>query len=460
MAADARQRTAQRARPAAAPLATLGAVALRERMAQGSLTAVALVEDCIARIAAREETVQAWAWFDAEHALEQARRLDAYRGTGRALGPLHGLPVALKDIVDTVRIPTENGCALDRGRVPMRDAYVVERLKQAGAIIMGKTVTTELAFLHPGKTRNPHDPGHTPGGSSSGSAAAVADAMVPLAIGTQTGGSVIRPASYCGITGFKPTFGAIPRRGILMQSPTLDTVGVFSSDPLGAALLADVLFGHDDEDAATTLAPAPRLLDIAREAPPLRPVFAFVRPPGWETASPELHAAFEELVEALGEQVFEVPLPRVFDEAADQRKRINFAEMARYYYRYGRDGADVLAPETRAAIEEGNAIPARDYLAALDWRPVLTSALDEIFERCDAILCPAATGPAPQGLESTGDAIFNGLWTLCGTPAVTLPLLTASNGLPMGVQLVGARNNDARLLRTANWLDRFADGQD
>ncbi len=437
---------------AAEALLPLGAVELRDRLARGALTAVDLVEACIARIEAREDEVRAWAWFDPDFAREQARGLDTYRKSGRAIGPLHGLPVALKDIIDTKRIPTENGCGLDAGRVPATDAFVVERLRQSGAIIMGKTVTTELAFMHPGATRNPHDPAHTPGGSSSGSAAAVADGMVPLAIGTQTGGSVIRPASYCGITGFKPTFGAIPRRGILTQSPSLDTVGVFASDPLGAALLADVLFGHDAADKATALAPPPRLLDTARAAPPLKPVFAFVRPPGWEDADPEVHAAFAELVEALGDQVFEVELPSAFAEAADQRRRINFAEMSRHYYRYWRDGADSLGPQTRAAIEEGNAIPARDYLAALDWGPVLTAGLGEIFERCNAILCPAATGPAPEGLEFTGDAVFNGLWTLCGTPAVTLPLLTAGNGLPMGVQLVGQRGDDARLLRTANWL--------
>lgn len=441
-------------------LVHLGAVELRNRIAAGALRAADLVEACISRIESREDDVQAWAWFEADHAREQAKAIDAHRSSGRAIGPLHGLPVALKDIIDTRRIPTENGTALDAGRVPMRDAFVVERLRQAGAIVMGKTVTTELAFLHPGRTRNPHDTAHTPGGSSSGSAAAVADGMVPLAVGTQTGGSVIRPASYCGVTGFKPSFGAIPRRGILAQSPSLDTVGVFASDPLGAALLAEVLYGHDAADSATTLSPFPRLLETAQSAPPLTPVFAFVRPPGWETAHPDLHAAFEELVEALGEQVFEVELPRAFGEAAEQRRRINLAEMSRHYYRYWRDGADSLGPETRAALEEGNAILARDYLAALDWAPVLTAGLGEIFDRCDAILCPAATGPAPEGLGFTGDAIFNGLWTLCGTPAVTVPLLTAGNGLPMGVQLVGRRGDDARLLRTANWLMALAEAQD
>jgi Asp-tRNA(Asn)/Glu-tRNA(Gln) amidotransferase A subunit family amidase len=323
---------------------------------------------------------------------------------------------------------------------------------------MGKTVTTELAFLHPGKTRNPHNPAHTPGGSSSGSAAAVGAGMVPLALGTQTGGSVIRPAAFCGVTGFKPTFGAIPRRGVLMQSPSLDTLGVFAADPKSAALLAEALFGHDEADPATQAAPHPRLYETAAQKPPVTPTLAFVRPPGWEEADQETKDAFAELVAALGDQVFEVELPGAFSAAAAERQRINFAEMARHYHRYGRDGAELLGPETLAALREGNAIPARDYLAALDWKPVLNAGLAEILERCDAILCPAAPGPAPEGLGSTGSAIFNGLWTLCGTPAVTIPILTAGNGLPMGVQLVGRLHDDARLLRTAQWLHDWASG--
>ncbi len=441
---------------AAGALAHLPITGLRDRLASGALSALEVTEACIARIEAREPEIGAWAWFDADHARQQARALDAHRVTGRPIGPLHGLPVGLKDIIDVTRMPTGNGCALDAGNVPLRDSFVAERLRAAGAVILGKTVTTELAFLHPGKTRNPHNPAHTPGGSSSGSAAAVADGMVPLAVGTQTGGSVIRPAAFCGVTGFKPSFGAIPRRGVLMQSPSLDTIGVFAADPMGAAMLAEVLFGHDEGDPATAPRPHPRLSETAASEPPLKPVFAFVKLPGWDDADADTKDAFAELAEALGEQVFEVELPSVFDQAARERQVVNFAEMARYYYRYWRDGRDQLGPETRAALEEGNATLARDYLAALDWKRVLGSGLDEIFERCDAILCPAAPGPAPEGLGSTGNAIFNGLWTFCGTPAVTLPLLTASNGLPMGVQLVGPRGNDARLLRTARWLNDWA----
>lgn len=431
---------------------------LRERLASGALDAITLVEAYIARIEAREPDVGAWAWFDPEFVRAQARTMDAHRRAGRPLGRLHGLPVGLKDIIDTARIPTANGCARDAGRVPFRDAFVVERLKKEGAIIMGKTVTTELAFMHPGKTANPHDLAHTPGGSSQGSAAAVADGMVPLAIGTQTGGSIIRPASYCGVTGYKPTFGAIPRRGILTQSPTLDTVGVFASDPAGAALLAEVLFGHDADDAATHPEPAPALFAAATSKPPLTPVLGFVRPPGWDSADPQLRDAFNELVEALGDQAFEMPLPALFDTASEQRKLINFAEMSYHYYPYWRDAADQLGKVTRDAIEQGNATLARDYLSARDMPKLLNAALDEMLARCDAILCPAATGPAPKGLETTGDPIFNSLWTLCGTPCISLPLLTSQERLPMGVQLIGARGNDARLMRTAQWLFDWVDG--
>ncbi len=432
-------------------LLALGAVGLRDRLASGALRAVDLVEACLAQIAAHEPAVQAWAWLDGNHAIEQARALDARRQAGRPIGPLHGLPVALKDIIDTKGIPTANGMAVDAGRVPADDAWIVARLRAAGAIILGKTVTTEGAFLHPGKTRNPHNPDHTPGGSSQGSAAAVAAGMVPLAIGTQTGGSVIRPAAFCGVVGFKPSFGMIPRTGILPQSPFLDTVGVFARTVEDAALLAEVLAGHDAGDPATEPAPMPRLLDVALARAPVTPMFAFVRPPGWDAADSQMQGAVEELAALLGDQCFEAPLPGM-DEVAAIRQRINFAEMAKCYYGLERRGRDQMSDVLRAAMDEGKAVLARDYLAALDWRALMTAALSPLFDRCDAILCPSAPGPAPEGLGSTGSAIFNGLWTLAGVPAVTLPLFWADNGLPMGLQLVGRHGDDARLLRTARWL--------
>lgn len=434
-------------------LLELSAIELRDRLARGALRAVDLTEACLARIEEREPEVGAWAWHDRDFALKQAAMLDAQRGTGRPVGPLHGLPIGIKDTIDTVRIPTENGTVIDAGRVPTEDAWIVGALKRAGAIIMGKTVTTELALFAPGKTRNPHNPAHSPGGSSSGSAAAVAAGMVPLAIGTQTAGSVIRPAAFCGVTGFKPSFGAIPRTGILRQAPSLDTVGVFARTTEEAALIADVLFGHDPADPATAPAPPPRLLDTALSEPPVTPAIAFVPPTGWEEfASDEMRAAFAELRDALGDACDEVALPEAFAQQNRLREQVQLAELAKTLYTYESRGRDQLSDQMRNAFDAGKAILARDYLAALDWRGIYNSALDAIFDRFDVIMTAAAPGPAPLIEEGTGNPMFNGLWTFCGTPAVSLPLLASSGGLPIGVQLVGRRGDDGRLLRTARWL--------
>lgn len=450
---------ADRRRVAPDALLGLGATELRDRLARGALGAGELAGACLKMTAAREPDIGAWAWLDSDYVLKQAEARDAERKTGRPIGPLHGVPVAVKDIIDTAGVPTENGVTVDRGRVPSDDAAVVERLKQAGAIVMGKTVTTELAFMHPSKTRNPHNPAHTPGGSSAGSAAAVAAGMVPLAIGSQTNGSVIRPASFCGVTGFKPTFGTISRAGMLPQAPTLDTVGVFGQGVSDVALLADVLFGVDFRDPATDLRPAPRLFRTAMEKPPVTPMFAFYRPPGWDRAEETMKEALGETVDLLGEQCFEIALPNIFDEAGERQRTIQLAEMAKCYYRYETRGGASLSDAVRAGIEEGKAIRARDYIAALDWRSLLNAALEEVFDRCDAIITPAAVGAAPASLDTTGDPVFNGLWTLCGVPVVTLPVFADDNGMPMGLQLVGRRDGDARLLRTARWLVERLAGQ-
>lgn len=431
----------------------LDAVTLRDRLQTGLLRCEDVAAAFTAQVAAREEAVQAFACYDQGHVMTQAMRLDDMRKAGLPTGALFGVPVALKDIIDTKGIPTENGTSIDAGRVPAADAAVVRRLKAAGAVIMGKTVTTELAFLAPGKTRNPVDPAHTPGGSSQGSAAAVAAGMVPLAIGTQTGGSVIRPAAYCGTVGFKPSFGAIPRTGILAQSPTLDTVGVFANSVEGVAMLADVLCGDDAGDPATAPSAPPALLATALAKVPVRPALAILTAmPGGTAPCKDMQEAMEELSGLLGEESFPLILPPMFDEAAEIRERINFAEMAKCYYAYERRGRDQLSEATLAAIDAGKSILARDYIAALDWPKLMNVALDEIFDRCDAIICPATPTAAPRDLTTTGSAIYNGLWTLCGVPVVTLPLFEDQHGMPMGVQLIGKRGNDGRLLRTARWL--------
>ena len=434
--------------------ADLTALESRERLTSGSLRATELVNACLGRIGAREPAVQAWACIDEELALTQARMLDDYRQTGRPLGPLHGLPVGIKDIIDTRDLPTENGNALDAGRRPTEDAWLVARLRAAGAVIPGKTVTAECAYLAPGKTRNPHNPERTPGGSSSGSAAAVASGMVPLAVGTQTGGSVIRPASFCGVVGFKPTFGLIPRRGVLRASRRLDTVGTFARTVEDAALLADALAGHDAADPDSVPMAPPRLLETALTEPPVTPQLAFIKTPAWSGIEPDCAAGFAELVDALGDQCDEFELPGVFAEGASAHRRIMLAEMAHNLRHYYDRGSEQLAAETRGAIEEGRTVSADAYLSALDWRETLYAGLQEIFERFDAIVTPAAPGEAPVGLGSTGSAAFNVLWSFLGVPAVTLPLLTGANEMPIGVQLIGPRNNDGRLLRTARWLVR------
>ena len=386
--------------------------------------------------------------------MRQAEAADDHRKQGKATGPLHGVPVGIKDIFDTGDMPTEFGSKLWAGRTPRRDAAAVARLRAAGAVILGKTVTTEYAYFNPGKTRNPHNPDHTPGGSSSGSAAAVAALMVPGAIGSQTNGSVIRPAAFCGVVGFKPTHGLIPRSGALLLSRALDHVGVFARSVDDAALLAQMLAGFDEEDPDTRPLARPPFVDVAASEPPLPPRFAFVRSPAWKHAEKVTTEAFAELVEALGEQVSEVEIGQSFDRAIDMHRTVMEVEMAHNLHRDFEQGGDSLSKVLRALIERGRKVLAVDYTRALAGSATLNAALDGVFDEYDAILTPAAPGPAPRGLDSTGNPAFCSLWTYLGTPAVTLPLLQSESGLPIGVQLVGRRGNDARLLRTANWLVR------
>ncbi|HSM19832.1 MAG TPA: amidase [Hyphomicrobiales bacterium] len=435
-----------------ADLADLTAAELAPKLASGEVRARELTEACLKRISERESEVEAWTYLDPEYARAQAKSLDEHREAGRPIGPLHGLPVGLKDIIDTADMPTENGTVLHRGRQPREDATVTALLRQAGALILGKAVATECAVMHPGKTKNPHDPGRTPGGSSSGSAAAVAAGMVPLSLGTQTNGSMIRPASFCGVFGMKPTYGLIPRTGVLAQSRFLDTLGVYGRSVADLALIGEVLMRPDPRDPDTRPRPAPPLGALAAEKPPVKPMLAFVKTPVWDKADDDAREAFGELASALGSQCDEVELPEVFTGAWEWHRKVMFADIAKSFAGLYDRGRDQLSEILRGIIEEGREVLAVDYAAAKDWRPVLNAGLNEIFERYDAILTPATTGEAPVGLEATGDPTFCTLWTFCGTPAVSLPLLVGANGMPIGVQLVGPVGDDARLLRTAAWL--------
>jgi Asp-tRNA(Asn)/Glu-tRNA(Gln) amidotransferase A subunit family amidase len=420
------------------------------------MSAEDLVRGCLARIAADEDRVRAWAFLDEQRALEQARNVDRVRREGHALGPLHGLPVGVKDIIDTADMPTEDGTVLHAGRRPDHDAAVVERLRSAGAVILGKTVTTELATYSPGKTRNPHNPEHTPGGSSSGSAAAVAAHMVPVAIGTQTNGSVIRPAAYCGVYGYKPTFGLVSRHGILEQSRPLDQVGFFARTVEDLALIAEPLIGYDERDPDTRPIARPALREVALQEPPLPPVFAFTKTPNWDETEEQTRLAFDEVAQALGAQSRPFSVPSIFNDAWQWHRTIMEADLARNFHALYERGRDRLSESLRGQIERGRRVSAVEYNNAVARIGATSAAFEEIFDRCDVILTAATAGPAPHGLASTGSPAFCTLWTFTGMPAVTLPLLHADNGLPMGIQLVGRRGDDARLLRTARWLADWA----
>ncbi len=419
----------------------------------GSLRSEDLVQACFDRVDTIDAGVQAWAFLDRDYALEQARRCDGIHAAGLPEGPLHGVPVALKDIIDTADMPTENGTILQRGRRPAEDAAIVATLRQAGAVIMGKTVTTELATYHPGKTRNPHDPSRTPGGSSSGSAAGVASFQFPLAVGSQTNGSVLRPASYCGVWGFKPTRGLTSRVGVLSQSPFLDILGFFARGVCDIALISQVLAVYDARDPQMRPRAKPRLLDTVAQTPPMPPRIAFVRTPVWQDADADAQEAIQELADFLGEHVREVVLPDAFEHAVGWHGTVMEADIARNYDQFYERGIDKLSESLRGQIERGRKITAVAYNDALSKVDLLNYGLAELFEDFDVILTLPVTGEAPIGV-ATGSPIFCTIWTFCGTPAVSVPVMNGANGMPIGAQLVGPPGDDARLLRTAAWLAR------
>jgi Asp-tRNA(Asn)/Glu-tRNA(Gln) amidotransferase A subunit family amidase len=436
-----------------ADLAALGAVEAAAKIATGELTSEALVAACLARIDALEPQIHAWAYIDRERALEEAKAADMARREGKGVGPLHGLPVGLKDIIDTKDLPTEHGSAVFKGRRPLKDATSVTALRRAGGVVLGKTVTTELATATPPVTRNPLNLEHTPGGSSSGSAAAVAAGMVPAAVGTQTGGSVIRPAAFCGVYGFKPTFGLIPRTGVLTQSSSLDTVGVFGRSVEDVALLADALQAYDADDPASLSTSRPRLLAVATEDFPLPPQLAFVKTSAWSQAEPVTQDAFGELIEALGEQAQEISLDHTTEAGLAAHKIVQDVEMAANYGALLDRAPELISEGLAARIEEGRRVRGVDYAAALALRERAYAAVEEVMLDYGCILTPAAPGPAPKDLGTTGNPVFCAFWTYLGVPAVTLPLLEA-DGMPIGVQLIGRRGDDGRLLRAARSLVR------
>jgi Asp-tRNA(Asn)/Glu-tRNA(Gln) amidotransferase A subunit family amidase len=410
--------------------------ALVTGLRRGEFSSLQLTEALLARIAEREAGTGAWAWCDPAAARACARAADATP----AESLLHGIPVGIKDIMHTAGIPTGMGSPIFDGFVPETSAEAVQRIEAAGGFVLGKTVTAELAYFTPGKTRNPWHPAHTPGGSSSGSAAAVAAGMVPVALGTQTNGSVIRPAAYCGVVGFKPSAGSVPGAGIQPFSPTLDQVGLFVREVQDAGLVAAVLTGDADLLELHPLAPPPRLLAV--------------RSPVWPEAEPVQQAMFEACIAALraaGAAVVERELPATFSDAHAVHRTIMAFEAAKQLAPLLSEHAAQLSAPLRQIVAEGLGIDSEHYHAALARRLELRQALAEFLSGADAIVTPPAAGEAPATLAHTGSPSFCTIWSLTGAPALTFPVGLGPQGLPLGLQLVGRADDDANLLAAAGW---------
>jgi Asp-tRNA(Asn)/Glu-tRNA(Gln) amidotransferase A subunit family amidase len=419
------------------PLHQLDAWQAATQLARRELKAVDLVRACLERVAERDGQVQAFAHLDADGALAQARALDA----GAVRGPLHGLPLGVKDLFDTAALPTTYGSSIYAGHHPAADAASVTLCREAGAVVLGKTVTTEFAYFTPGPTRNPHQLDHTPGGSSSGSAAAVADGMLPLALGTQTAGSIIRPAAYCGVVGYKPSLGRVTGAGVKSLSQTLDVVGGFGRSVRDAALLGSVLTG----DA--------RLLQCADAA--AAPRIGLFPTPAWPQADADTQAAWAQAVRvlaALAAGCRDVQEPADFGDLIQLQKNVMFFEMARALSHERVQHRQQLSPQLNELLDTGMRIDGASHAANLARTEHWRQRIDALFDTHDVLLTPSATGTAPQGIGATGDPLFCRSWSLLGLPSVHLPFACGAKGLPVGLQLVGRHGQDHQLLAAAHWI--------
>ena len=420
---------------------------------EGRFTSEDLTRDCLERIEKLEPKIEAWAWLDHAAALASARAADHARRAGK-LGTLQGVPIGVKDIIDVRGVPTRMGSPLFEDYIPSASAQVVRRLDEAGAVVLGKTVTTELAYLGPGKTRNPWNTGHTPGGSSSGSAAAVAARFVPATIGTQTNGSVIRPAAFCGVVGYKPSSGLLPRAGILKFSHTLDQVGVFGRSVEDTAIVCSAMLDRSAEvpDSNPEITQVPRDLVPAPLYQP--PRVAAVRTSMWHLVEKDQQENFLQTIAQFrkaGAVVESAVLPDAFSRAHEVHRVIMHYEGARSFGGLQTQNRDRLGAEMNRLIDDGNLISETAYHAALEHRTRLQSELAEFARRYDILITLPARGEAPATLEHTGDPWFCTIWTLCGAPTITIPSGLGTHGMPLGMQLVGAHMQDTRLLQVAQW---------
>lgn len=415
----------------------LTALQAGDEIAAGRLTSEALVQALLQRIAERDDAVMAWAHLDPDRALEEARARDRERP--RSI--LHGVPVGVKDILDTHDCPTECGSPIYQGNRPASDAACVGMLREAGMVVMGKTVTTEFAMRNPGPTRNPHDPKRTPGGSSSGSAAGVADFQVPLAIGTQTSGSVIRPASYCGVVGYKPTHGRIMRNGMKVLAESLDTIGCMSRSVLDANAFAAIMEG----------VPVQTLPKIDGA-----PVFAWSKTHIWEEAEAGTRKAMKEAIERVqdgGGTAVEIGMPPAFKDALEAQEIIMTFEAWRGLAFERTNHHEKLSAALKDYIKDGGRFSRERYDWARNVQASCKATFWQLLERYGALLVPAAPGEAPKNLAFTGSPNFNRMWTMLGVPCVTVPGLSGPEGMPVGIQVVGPAGRAHDTLAHAAWLE-------
>ena len=415
----------------------LTATEAARKLAAREITAVELLSACLERIAEREPTIHAWTFLDSGGALQRARALDAQPSSGL----LHGLPIAVKDLFDTFDMPTSYGSPIYAEHRPAADAASVALARAAGAIVVGKTVTTEFATFHPGPTCNPHNPQHTPGGSSSGSAAAVADWMVPLGFASQTAGSIVRPAAFCGVVGYKPTYGTINRVGAKMISDTLDTIGVLARSVPDAALFVGALSGRRELLIERPAASAPRV--------------GLCRTYEWSRASPETHAVFDNAARRLdraGASVRDVALPPSFAGLVDAQLAIMTHEVAKSLSHEWLAHRQKLSREMIAMIEAGLAVTPERYDAAQALARSSRAELADVFDGIDVLIAPSAVGEAPPGVEATGDPLFNRMWTLLHVPCIHLPVGRGPRGLPVGITVAGPLRADRATLAVADWI--------
>ncbi|RPJ70212.1 MAG: amidase [Desulfobacteraceae bacterium] len=430
----------------------LGLCDAAQAIRRGDLSSEDLTRALLDRIERHENTVQAFQWMDPQKALDLARRADRELKSGEKPGALHGIPLGIKDIIATRGIPTTMGSPIYAGHVPAQSAALVLRAEAAGAFVLGKTVTTEFAYFTPGKTRNPWNPAHTPGGSSSGSAAAVAMGFLPGAVGTQTNGSMIRPAAFCGVVGYKPTSGFISLSGVHPFSPSLDQPGVFTRSVVDAACLATALAEPETGIGC----------DVPVMVQP--PRLAAVRSPVWHLADPYAQEHFLKMVARLrsaGASVEEQELPPSFKDAHAVHRTVMTGEGARVFAELqGRDRAR-LSPRLNALVDEGRGISDADLARGLERKDQFAGELDAFLSGLDGVVTPSALGEAPADLTQTGDPAFCTIWSLCGVPAVTIPAGRGPAGLPLGLQIAGPRRADGQVLAAAKWCEeRIGWGQE